>query len=753
MALRASSELALFFVLFILVSTATVSALQQESVFSANAGTSGSPPYIIKLYTPASNSIHSVQITDIINGLHRDVLFATSFGLSDYNGTWKTRHLNRDNFSEGLMDNFVTAVEYDNLGNLWIGSSGGLQVYNGIYYKPITDLQLLKSTEIRDLQRWNNDMWVATGTAGIHRFRNDSWTWFQPMSKTGPGFYEIDSMVLDSASDSLVIATYHEGLWIIRSPEDPVQFSLLSSKDSTFGNLQHVRRDPLGGAYFFDGTRVVHYSVENGFVPALTASDLAFRPITINDIAAAQDGKLYLATDDGIYIWQDGSVVGHLTRFEGIGTSAIVRTIFVDAENRVWFATQDFVGYYQENQILEPQIPIEMVTSPGPGNMSWTLAQTPEPIATSSTNTQTCQNGNNAGFLSPVLDPILRAVNELTSRFGFKIIPDSCPSDPVQTIAPVAAPTQGWIQMTANAGWSARIDPSDVAMPDGSIVLMGGADFNNYYNDVWRSTDDGATWTQITSHAGWSARAAQSSVTMPDGSIVLMGGADATNTKNNDVWRSTDQGVTWTEMTPHAAWSPRMSSSVVVSTDGSILLIGGYLGGKSTGLNDVWRSTDFGATWTQMTPHASWPARFSQCSVVAKDGSILLIGGASDNNEFNDVWRSNDEGATWTQITSHAEWLARMGQGIVIMPDGKIVLMGGGSDATKSLLNDVWQSKDYGTTWTLSTTHAGWSPRWDLDRTSIVTTDGSIILIGGSDGDPFNNPNLLNDTWRLSPSK
>jgi hypothetical protein len=426
MALRANSELAIIFFLFILIATVAVSALQQVSDSTTNAGVNGNPAYTIKLFTPASNSIHSVQITDITNGLNGDVLFATSFGLSDYNGMWSTRHLDRENISEGIMNDFVTAVEYDGNRNLWIGYSGGLQIYNGAYYQSILDPQLLKSTEIRDLQRWNNDMWVATGNAGIHRFRNDTWTWFQPMSKTGPGFYEIDSMILDSASNSLVIATYHEGLWIVKSPEDPVQFSVIRSKDDTYGNLQHVRRDPLGGVYFFDTSTVVHYSTQAEFVPVLTAGDLAFRPITINDIAAGRDGKLYLATDDGIYIWRDGGVVRHLSSFEGIGTSSIVRTIFVDAENRVWFSTQDFVGYYQETQILEPQIPIDMVTSPGPGNMSWTLAQTPEPIATSSTNTQTCQTGNSSGFLSPVLDPIFRAVNELTSRFGFKIAPDPC---------------------------------------------------------------------------------------------------------------------------------------------------------------------------------------------------------------------------------------------------------------------------------------------------------------------------------------
>ena len=85
--------------------------------------------------------------------------------------------------------------------------------------------------------------------------------------------------------------------------------------------------------------------------------------------------------------------------------------------------------------------------------------------------------------------------------------------------------TAPWTQLNASAGWSARYGHSSVVMPDGSIVLMGGYDpAATIKNDVWRSTDNGATWTQMNASAGWSARYGHSSVVMPDGSIVLMGG-------------------------------------------------------------------------------------------------------------------------------------------------------------------------------------------------------------------------------------
>ena len=61
-------------------------------------------------------------------------------------------------------------------------------------------------------------------------------------------------------------------------------------------------------------------------------------------------------------------------------------------------------------------------------------------------------------------------------------------------------------------------------------------------NDVWRSTDNGATWTQMNASAGWSTRSGHSSVAMPDGSIVLMGGNGGGMSLKNDVWRVSPVG-------------------------------------------------------------------------------------------------------------------------------------------------------------------------------------------------------------------
>ena len=68
------------------------------------------------------------------------------------------------------------------------------------------------------------------------------------------------------------------------------------------------RRDPLGGAYFFNSTQVAHYDSTTGFTTLLTERDFGGGPYAIDDVTGGSDGALYVATDNGIYVWENGQI-------------------------------------------------------------------------------------------------------------------------------------------------------------------------------------------------------------------------------------------------------------------------------------------------------------------------------------------------------------------------------------------------------------------------------------------------------------
>ncbi|WP_281768938.1 kelch repeat-containing protein [Methanoculleus bourgensis] len=167
-----------------------------------------------------------------------------------------------------------------------------------------------------------------------------------------------------------------------------------------------------------------------------------------------------------------------------------------------------------------------------------------------------------------------------------------------------------WEEVNPSAGWPARRSHTSVAMPDGGIVLMGGYDDdNNFLNDTWLSTDYGEHWELVNASSGWSGRAYHTSVAMPDGSIVLMGGEDDDSEYLNDIWRSTDGGATWTQL-PDAGWTGRSCHTSVAMPDGSIVLMGGEGYDYIEYLNDVWRFRPAGSTVQNPTHKYTAPGTY-----------------------------------------------------------------------------------------------------------------------------------------------
>jgi PKD repeat protein len=245
-----------------------------------------------------------------------------------------------------------------------------------------------------------------------------------------------------------------------------------------------------------------------------------------------------------------------------------------------------------------------------------------------------------------------------------------------------------WTQQTLHADWQSRDFSSMVVESDGTLVLMGGYDYNDdfiAFNDVWNSTDNGATWTLVNSSSGWVGRYDFATVVMPNNDIIVMGGNDASPDARNDTWKSTDSGVTWTEQNASSGWNGRYGHRAVVTSDNKIVLMGGYDG--STYHNDTWISSDEGATWIQQSTDYPFPSRSEFGSVILPNDYIMIMGGTGEYGTTSDVWLSPNNGITWIQRYP-ADWEPRQLIGCVIQPDGSVIVLGGtGSNS----YTDVWR--------------------------------------------------------------
>jgi PKD repeat protein len=289
--------------------------------------------------------------------------------------------------------------------------------------------------------------------------------------------------------------------------------------------------------------------------------------------------------------------------------------------------------------------------------------------------------------------------------------------------------------------WTPRLDHTTVVMSDGDIILMGGYDNSNALNDTWKSTDDGVTWTLVNASSGWEARQQHSSIVLSDGSILIMGGLTNDYVSIGDTWRSTDKGSHWELMNTSADWPPRRSLSALPLSDGSAILFGGT-DDSAPLFNDVWSSSDNGVIWNLVNTSSAWDGREDHRAIIHPDNTIIMVGGLGGSGPKGDIWASVDGGNVWSSINTTADWGTRTDHTLVRLPDGSIVLMAG-TDEYSSVFNDTWRSINNGSTWTQINSSSGWQPR--IGSSSVVTSDGEIIIMGGQTTEPG-----VNDSWMSS---
>lgn len=323
----------------------------------------------VAVFSPSSSTYSTSLVNDYINGPEGEVVFATSSGLVFYNGNWTTYHAPPLYAENTLISDFILSVAYGPDGHLWIGNSAGLQRMNGPDFETMADQEQLKNPIVIHLQRWDDALWIETYNAGVHRLENGSWTWFKPF-RNGPGSYALNDLALDPAGGVLYCISSADGVWAV-GKNWSAGFHQILSGDRPVTGFTGACTDPFGGIYLFNRSCVCHLD-RSGVKTVIGApDDLEIFVSNINDICPDPDGSLWLATDHGLFQWQDGHVLDHVYRAQGLGSNA-VKSVFVDCTGRCWFSTPTAIGYYYPDNATDERIHFLYSRSSGvEGNFSF----------------------------------------------------------------------------------------------------------------------------------------------------------------------------------------------------------------------------------------------------------------------------------------------------------------------------------------------------------------------------------------------
>ena len=215
---------------------------------------------------------------------------------------------------------------------------------------------------------------------------------------------------------------------------------------------------------------------------------------------------------------------------------------------------------------------------------------------------------------------------------------------------------------------------------DGNTFLVA-----NQEGSIYRSTDSGVNWQQLTAIQNWSSVAQSNNGTKIVGAVA-----------GGKIHVSTNSGATWSEVASAQNWR-----SIACNADCSTI-IAAVAGGK------LWRSTNTGSTWNEVGETQSWRA-----VAVSDDGTKMIA------VPFNgSVVHSENSGATWATEQSQR-----------VLPQWTSVAMNGdGSKMYAAFLSGLLQvSTDFGNTWGVQI--------FTGDNTSIaIARDSGALIQCGSNG-------------------
>ena len=247
-----------------------------------------------------------------------------------------------------------------------------------------------------------------------------------------------------------------------------------------------------------------------------------------------------------------------------------------------------------------------------------------------------------------------------------------------------------WIQTNGPRGGSIR---SFVAVPNEA----GGTSLYSGSIRVWRTDDQGASWTPLSN--GLTDLNAMALLAVPNGS----GGSDIVVGTANGIFRSADDGASWNASS--TGIPPNLSIYALTSgpngSGGTNLYAGTYLG-------NAFRSTDNGASWTEV--NSGLPLGQANVNALTTTASGTVLAGTG-----NGIYRSTNFGASWTRVfTLYGLSFARNGA----------TLYAGTS-------NGVYRSTNDGASWTAINSGMGFT--WTYAMAAIPNGSG-VTLFAGAGG-------------------
>ena len=300
--------------------------------------------------------------------------------------------------------------------------------------------------------------------------------------------------------------------------------------------------------------------------------------------------------------------------------------------------------------------------------------------------------------------------------------------------------------------WTAR-DPVDTGGNQlAQSLYANGVIIANDGQNVWRSTDDGVTWTNVDTPPDGGLR----QITYAGGG--LWGIVGEIGGGSGYVIRSTDNGVSWSDEIGLPA--TQISPIALANNAAGTWMVGGG-SGSGTNVNNYCRSTDNGLTWAQVaTAHGSffrmiWDgAQFVASTRIAANAAIstsptgVVWTDTLVSTVNNYIFGLNFDGANYMICTDDQDTIrvSTTPAGLAVASDTDDGLTDGGSNYMQPGGGLIWVFGESGGVSSSSDEGATWTPNTlnfpDGDSAFACAYDSvnGVFVATGDEGDVSTQP-------------
>jgi len=287
---------------------------------------------------------------------------------------------------------------------------------------------------------------------------------------------------------------------------------------------------------------------------------------------------------------------------------------------------------------------------------------------------------------------------------------------------------------TKVVNWTER-GPGNVSGRTRSIVVdPDDPTFKTWYvgnvsGGVWKTTDAGASWTHLTASL---PTLATSVLVMSESNHDIMylgtgeGFGNLDQVMGSGIWKTTDRGNTWTQLTSTANLDFQNITRLIIDpANPDIVVVSTSAGWKGANITSgIWKTTDGGSTWTQ-----KYSTNSSVEDLVANPSDFktqyATVNGAG-------VIKSNDAGNSWFNSSSGIIGTARMEIAVAPTDTSKIYASTELSDGTTTL----YVSENSGATWNPSADPGGnkdWlgGQGWYDNAIAVDPYDATTVYVAG----------------------